>query len=182
MKRIIIAVCLIFLASAVTVQAQTKTVQPGPEYNVLNAWAGDWVIQGEAKDTESGPAYKVYWTLKGQRILGGFFLQIHHMWKAQGIIQNGLEITGYDPVKKTCSTYVYSDDGSLTLSTPAFIDERNCRETGAVYYPNGRVQHYRNTWTFSPDGKSLSVKGENETDGKWWPQFEAKGDRSPDKF
>ena len=86
MKRIALAVCLATLVSAITVRAQSNTAQPGPEYNVLNAWAGDWVIQGEAKDAPSGPAYKVYWTIKGQRILGGFFLQIHTMWKAQGTV------------------------------------------------------------------------------------------------
>jgi hypothetical protein len=181
MKRITISFCLAVMVSAVTIRAQTKTAQPGPEYNVLNAWTGDWVIQGEAKDTESGPAYKVYWTLKGQRILGGFFLQIHHMWKAQGIIQNGLEITGYDPVKKMCSTYISYDDGSWLISTPTFIDEKTCIETGTTFYPDGRVQRYRYTWNFSSDGKSLSLKGENETAGKWWSQFEAKGIRGPKK-
>lgn len=80
------------LAFSIAIQAQTSAPQAGPEYRILDAWAGDWIIQGEVKEGPSGPAYKVDWTLKGQRILGGFFLQIYHMWKAQGAVQNGTEL------------------------------------------------------------------------------------------
>jgi hypothetical protein len=181
MRSVATSICLVILVSGVAVRAQTSTVQPGPEYKILDAWAGDWAIQGEAKDMPSGSACKVYWTLKGQRILGGFFLQIHTMWKAQGTVQNGLVVTGYDPTKKTCFTHGHNDDGSWMVSTAAFINERTCIETGSSYFPDGRVQHYRNTWNFSPDWKSLSVKGENEKDGTWWTAFEAKGVRDQDK-
>ena len=159
--------------------ARTSTAQSGPEYKILDAWVGDWVIQGEAKDTPSGFAHKVYWTLKGRRILGGFFLQIRSTWKAPGTIQNGLVVTGYDPSKKACFTHGQNDDGSWMISTSAFVNERTCIETGTAYFPDGRVRHYRNTWTFSPDRKALSVKGENEKDGTWWTTFEAKGVRGP---
>jgi hypothetical protein len=181
MKRLALAVCLVILVSAVTVRAQSNTVQPGPEYNVLNAWTGDWNVQGEAKDTESGPAYKVYWTLKGQRILGGFFLEIHHIWKAQGTVQTGLEVTGYDPTKRACMTHIYYDDGSWIISTPTFIDERTCIENGSTYFPDGKVKKWRYTWNFGPDSKSLEVKGEDDRDGTWWTSFEGKGVRGPEK-
>jgi hypothetical protein len=162
-------------------RAQSGTVQSGQEYNVLNAWAGDWIIQGEAKDTPSGPAYKFDWTLKGQRILGGFFLQLHHMWKAQGTVQNGLEVTGYDPDMKTCFTHGHNDDGSWMISTSAFVHERTCIETGSTYFPNGKLLKWRNTWNFGPDWKSFSVKSENDENGTWRTQFEAKGGRGPEK-
>jgi hypothetical protein len=181
MKRIARVVCLVILASAVIARAQSSTIQPGRDYNVLNAWAGDWIIQGEAKDMPSGSAHKVYWTLKGQRILGGFFLQIHTMRKAQGAIQNGLVVTGYDPAKKTCTTHGYNDDGSWLISTPTFINERTCTENGSTYLPDGKVQRWRNTWNFSADRKSLWVKGENEKDGTWRTSFEGKGVRGLEK-
>jgi hypothetical protein len=158
--------------------AQTSVAQSGPEYKILDAWAGNWVIQGKAKDTPSGPGYKFDWTLKGRRILGGFFIEIHTMWKAQGSVQNGLVVTGYDPSKKICFTHGHNDDGSWMISTSAFSNERTCIETGSSYSPDGRVRHYRNTWIFSPDGKSFSVKGENGKDGTWWTMFEAKGVRA----
>jgi hypothetical protein len=175
MTSVATSICLVLLVSAVTVRAQSNTVRPGPEYDVLNAWAGYWVIQGEVKETPSGSAHKLYWTLKGERILGGFFLQVRTTWKAQGIIQNALVITGYDPAKKTCTTHGYNDDGSWLISTPTFIDERTCIENGSTHLPDGKVLRWRNTWNFSADGKSLSVKGENEKDGTWWTRLEAKG-------
>jgi len=181
MRSVATSICLVILVSGVAVRAQTSTVQPGPEYKILDAWAGDWVIQGEAKDMPSGSSYKVYWTLKGQRVLGGFFLQIHTMWKAQGTVQYGLVVTGYDLTKKTCATHGYNDDGSWLISTAAFINERTCIETGSSYFPDGRVQKWRNTWDFSPDRNSLSVKGENDKNGIWWTSFEGKGVRGPEK-
>ncbi len=160
---------------------QSITFQAGPEYDILDAWAGDWVIQGEIRDTPSAPGYTFDWTLKGQRILGGFFLHIRHTWKAKGAVQNGLELTGYDPGKKTCFTHGHNDDGSWMISTTAFIDERTGLETGSTYLPNGKVLKWRNTWSFSPDGKSFSVKSENDESGTWWTRFEAKGVRGPEK-
>jgi Protein of unknown function (DUF1579) len=156
-------------------------MRSGPEYKILDAWAGRWVIQGEAKDALSGPAHRVYWTLNGRRILGGFFLQIQTMWKAQGTVQNGLVVTGFDPTKKVCTTHGYNDEGSWLISTLVFISERTCLETGSTFYPDGRVLQYRMTWNFGPDGNSLSVTGENEKDGTWGTSFEGKGVRGPEK-
>lgn len=163
------------------VRTQSDTVRPGSEYDILNAWAGDWAIQGEAKDTPSGPKYKFDWTLNGQRILGGFFLQIHTMWKAQGTVQKGLVVTGYDPGKKTCFTHGHNDDGSWMISTAAFINERTCIENGSTYLPIGKVLKWRNTWNFSPDRTSFSVKSESDENGAWWTRFEAQGVRGRQK-
>ena len=96
MKRMVFVVSVAVLVFSVAVTAQTSVPQPGPEYKILDAWAGEWTIQVEVKDSPSGPAYKVDWTLKGQRILGGFCLQVHHTWRAKGAVQNGLEVTGWD--------------------------------------------------------------------------------------
>ncbi len=181
MKSAAASICLVMLVSGAAIQAQTNTVRPGPEYDVLNAWAGDWVIQGETTATPSAPSYKFDWTLKGERILGGFFLQIHSMWKIQGTIQNGLVVTGYDPAKKTCATHGFNDDGSWLVSTSTFISEKTCIENGSTYSPDGEVLRWRNTWNFSADGKSFSVRMESEKDGIWRILHEAKGVRVSEK-
>jgi hypothetical protein len=103
------------------------------------------------------------------------------MVKIQGTIQNGLVVTGYDPTKKTCATHGFNDDGSWLVSTSTFMSERTCIETGSTYSPDGTVLNWRNTWNFSPDGKSLSVRMESEKDGTWRTQFEAKGVRVSEK-
>ncbi len=175
MKRTAILIVSVFLIFSVAVLAQTPANQAGPEYKILDVLIGDWTIQGKARDTVSGPEYTVDWTLKGQRILGGFFLEIRHVQKVQGAVLNGLEITGLSSAKKSLITHIYFDDGSWVISTPTFIDERTCIEDGTNYFPDGTIKKFRTTYNFNPDGKSLSLKGETEQDGKWWTSFEGKG-------
>jgi Protein of unknown function (DUF1579) len=177
MKRFAIVISVVVLVFATTISAQTTAPQAGPEYNVLDAWAGEWNIQAEVKDSPSGPAHRVDWTLKGKRILGGFFLEVRHISIIEGTVQNGLEVTGYDPTKKACITHIFFDDGSWVISTPTFINDRTCIEIGTEYFPDGKVVKWRNTWNFSPDWMSLSVKGEDEKDGTWWTSMEGEGIR-----
>ena len=86
------------------IQAQTTQKEfpkAGSEYNVLDAWSGIWSVQGEARDSTSAPYYHVDWTLKGQRILNGFALEILHQWETKDFTQNGVEITGSKTAKST---------------------------------------------------------------------------------
>ena len=50
-----------------------------------------------------------------------------------------------------------------------------------TYFPDGRTLKWRFTWTFAPDGKSVSVKGEYETNGTWWISYEGKGTKNQEK-
>jgi hypothetical protein len=175
-----IIVASLLLCTNVILAQTTLTESPkaGFEYNVLDAWSGIWNVQGEARDSISAPYYHVDWTLKGQRILNGYTLEILHQWKTKNFTQNGVEITGYDPIKKICMTHIFYDDGSWLNSTPTFTDKRTCIEDGAMYYPNGKVEVSRWTWNFSDDWMSFIVKGENLKDNVWWKAFEGEGTKS----
>ena len=168
-------IALFIMTCIMNVFGQSESQKAGSEYNVLDAWAGTWNVQGEARDSISGPYYQVDWTLKGKRILNGFALEISHQWKTKNLTQNGIEVTGYDPIKKSCMTHIFYDDGSWLNSTPIFIDKRTCIENGVTYYPNGRVDIWRYTWNFSDDWMSFAVKGESLKDNIWWKAFEGKG-------
>ena len=76
----------------------------------MDAWSGIWNVQGVARDSISAPYYHVDWTLTGQRILNGYALEILHQWKTKNFTQNGVEITGFDPIKKRCMTHIFYDD------------------------------------------------------------------------
>jgi hypothetical protein len=179
---IIIAAFLLLLTNGIRAQTtQTESPKAGSEYNVLDAWAGIWNVQGEARDGISAPYYHVDWTLTGQRILNGYALEILHQWKTNNFTQNGIEITGYDPIKKICMTHIFYDDGSWLNSTPTFIDKRTCIENATTYYSNGKVEVSRRTWNFSDDWMSFVVKGENFKDNVWWKAFEGKGTKSHKK-
>jgi hypothetical protein len=139
---IMMTVILIFFTNGIQAQTtQIESPKAGSEYyNVLDAWSGIWNVQGEARDSISAPYYHVDWTLKGQRILNGYALEILHQWKTKDFTQNGVEITGYDPIKKICMTHIFYDNGTWLNSTPTFTDKRTCIEDGAMYYPNGKVE------------------------------------------
>ena len=96
----------------------------------------------------------------------------------QRFTQNGVEITGYDPIKKICMCHIFYDDGSWFNSTPTFTDKRTCIEDGATYYPNGKVEVSRWIYNFSDDWMSFIVKGENLKDNVWWKAFEGKGTKT----
>jgi hypothetical protein len=181
MKRFFSIITLLIMICFMNVFGQTDSQKAGPEYNVLDAWSGTWNIQVEERDSISEPYYQVNWTLKGQRILNGYALEILHQWKTKDFTQNGVEVTGYDPIKKTCMTYIFYDDGSWLNSAPTFIDKRTCIENGTTYYPNGKVDIWRCTWNFSDDWMSLVVKGENLKDNIWWKAFEGKGTKNNKK-
>jgi hypothetical protein len=176
---LLVAVILMLNTNRTKAQTVSKeSPKAGSEYNVLDAWSGIWNIQGEARDSISAPYYHVDWILTGQRILNGYALEILHQWKTKDFTQNGVEITGYDPIKKICMTHIFYDDGSWLNSTPQFINKRTCIENGSMYFPNGKVEVSRWTWNFSDDWMSFIVKGENLKDNVWWKAFEGKGTKS----
>jgi len=174
-----IAVFLFICTNGIQAQTpQTESPKAGSEYNVLDAWSGNWNIQGEERDSISAPYYHVDWTLTGKRILNGYALEILHQWKTKDFTQNGVEITGCDPIKKIFMCHIFYDDGSWLNSTFTFTDKRTCLENGAIYYPNGIVVSIRNTINFSEDLMSFVAKGENLTDNTWWKAFEGKGTKN----
>jgi hypothetical protein len=181
LTTVIVVFLLISLPGLQAQPKQTEYPKAGSEYNALDAWSGIWTVKGEARDSISAPYYHVDWTLKGQRILNGYALEILHQWKTKNYTQNGVEITGYDPVKKICMTHIFYDDGTWLNSTPTFTEKRTCIENGATYYPNGKVEVSRWTWNFSDDWMSFDVKGESLKDNNWWKSFEGKGTKSNNK-
>jgi len=165
MKRTVFGVCIVVFVFSIAGQAQVPSL-PGPEQKKLEVWAGNWTIQGEARNSPSGPTYKVDdWTLQGSWLPGGFFLLIHGLFKSPDGESRWLEVLGYDPVKMTHVGYVFYDNGNSEIYTMTFRD-RTVLERG---------QDWRHEWNFSPDGISVTGKGEREQDGKWWTFFEARG-------
>lgn len=180
-KITLIGFLLGFTSNLYSQTTLSEIPKAGPEYYVLDAWAGIWNIQGEARDSISGPWYHVDWTLNGKRILNGFALEISHKWETKSFTQSGLEVTGYDPIKKICITHIFYSDGSWLNSTPLFTGKRTCIENGVTYYPNGKVDIWRNTWNFSEDWTSLKVISESMKDNIWWKAFEGDGIKTHEK-
>jgi hypothetical protein len=84
---IMMAVFLLFCLDEIQAQiTETEPPKAGSEYDVLDAWVGVWTIEGEAQDSINAPYYHIGWTLKGQRILNGFAIEIFHQMKIQDMM------------------------------------------------------------------------------------------------
>lgn len=178
MKHIAIAVGLLMLLLSVSAVAQAPAPKPGPEQEKLDVWIGEWSIQAQAKDSPSEPEYKLAWTLQARQILAGFFLEMHHAWKSQGSEATSLEIIWYDRGKKHITSYGFGSDG-VTWNAVTTIKDGTIVGSGTNLSAEGKpIMKWRNTFTFSPDRMSFSLKGEQEKDGTWWTSMTGKGTKT----
>ncbi len=170
MKSIALALVLLL---AVAVQAQAP--KPTSELVGLEPWIGNWAIEAQGKDSPSEPEYKYTWTLQCRWILGGFFAEVNHRWKSQSGETTALEILGYDPIKKQYVTHGFSSSGRTWTATATFKDGIFVITATPASAEGKPGMKARNTFTFSPDRMSFSLKGEEEKDGTWWTSSTGKG-------
>ena len=171
MKRIAVALVVLLLAVA----AQAQAPKPAPELKGLEPLIGNWTIDAQAKDSPSEPEYKLAWTLQCRWILGGFFAEVNHTWKSQRWETTSLEILGYDPIKKHYVSRGFGSDGGTWAATATFKDGIFAITATLVNAEGKPSMTGRNTFTFSPDRMSFSLKGEEEKDGTWWTSMTGKG-------
>src|SRR5262245_60288603 len=105
-----LVICLMFAVAAMLAQAPSQGPKPGPENKKLEQFVGTWTYEGETKKSPFGPAGKITGTDVYEMLPGGFFLQ--HRWDEKNPLGSvkGLEIWGYDPLKKV---YTYNNFTSL---------------------------------------------------------------------
>ncbi len=168
-----IAVASVILLFAVTARAQAP--KPAAELKGLEPWIGHWTIDVQAKDSPSEPEYKLTWTLQCRWILGGFFLESRHTQKSPRGETSFLEIYGLDPIKKDYMSRGFASDGSTLTATGTVKDEVTVITALFVSAEGKPGMKVRNTFTFSPDRMSFSLKGEQEKDGTWWTSVTGKG-------
>ena|SRR5437867_1099938 len=167
-----VVVCLL-ISSVVIAQAPAPAPKPGPEQKKFEAFVGTWTYEGEAKKSPFGPAGKISGTDIYEMLPGSFFIQ--HRWDEKNPLGNakGLEVWGYDPVKKT---YTYNYFSSLgEMGSGRFTINGNTWEfTGSGVTYEGKTAFGRGTLTFNSP-MSLTIKGEASADGKTFaPAFEGK--------
>ena len=108
-------------------------------------------------------------------MLGGFFLTRHYEEKGPAGDLRGIEILGYDPVRK-----IYTDasiDSSGTSATGTVTLTGNTWRATATTRAGGMSFKQRCTFT-TPVSNAFTVVCEASTDGKTWePVFEGKWTR-----
>ena len=177
MRRIVILVLLLGVSWMPLQWAQTPTAGPAPEVQKWDLWVGDWTLAGTAKDTATEPEYRVDWRMQGSWILGGHFVEVRGTWKGKRVESTSLEILSYDPVRRIHAFSGFATDATTWIATATFTPG-TCIETGTTTGPDGKTATWRNTWSVSPDGMSISGKEEVEQDGVRWTGFTVKGTKT----
>lgn len=177
MRRIILLVLLAGVCWTPMQWAQAPTAGPAPELQKWDLWVGDWTLTGTAKDTPTEPEYKMDLRMQGRWILGGHFVELRGTWKAKGLELTSLEILSYDPARKIHAFSGFTS-GAMTWVATATFAPGTCVETGTFTEADGKIGTFRNTWSVSPDGMSISGKEEREEDGVRWTAFTLKGTKT----
>lgn len=156
MKRTVIAVGLIALLFAVASQAQAPAPKPGPEHQKMHVWLGDWTWEEETRDSPSEPWYKIPGTMQVRLMPGGFFIEFRWKVNIKGQEVSGVEIEGYDPIKKVNVTSSFASDGTRGNVTSA-VYKGNIEEVSYTDISvDGKKKEARCTWNFAADSMSMS--------------------------
>ena len=155
-------VATLFVVPAI-VSAQPQTAKPGPEIaKFVGSMVGTWTYAGTSKSNPYSPAGKVTGTDVWEAGPGGF--SVFHRWDEQDPFGRvtGLEIIGWDAVKKSLAGSYYSSlgevgGGTLTVAGNTYT----YTTTGATW--EGKTAWSKCVWTFA-SAKSLDVKCDASAD------------------
>ncbi len=151
--------------------------KPGPEHKKLEVFAGNWTYTGEAKAGPFGAGGKVTGTDRNE-LLGGFFLVRRYKETGPGGELNGIEVLGYDPVKKAFTDSGFDSSGFAGSGTWTVSGDTWSFVGGGV--AGGKEFRQRCTLTFGAGSTTaFTVKCDASPDGgAWTPVFEGKWTKS----
>ena len=159
------------LAGIVSGQAPPAAPKPGPEHQRLAPFVGNWNFAGEMKPGPMGAGGKITGTDRVQWMPGNFFIE--RRWDGTGPMgkMSGLEIIGYDSMKKAHAFTFVDSMGSMASGTMTV--NGSTWTTNASGTMGGQPMHERCTLAFNADSTSLKVSCEGSGDGKkWMPMME----------
>jgi hypothetical protein len=97
-------------------QAEAQKPKPGPEYQRLHYFVGDWQTEGEQKPGPTGPSGKFSGTDHNE-MLGDFFVIFHRDERDPTGSGKEIGIMGYDPQRKVYTYEHFGDDGDIGRGT-----------------------------------------------------------------
>ena len=160
MKRTLAAAMAVALCTVASAQAPPK---PGPEHQKLAPFVGNWTFAGEMKPGPMGPGGKMTGTDRIAWLPGGFFIERRFDGKSPMGDMHGLEIMGYDSVKKAYTYNFFDSMGTMGAGTMT-ISGNTWNATGAAN-SSGETMQERCTLTFGAGNTTLTVKCEASMDG-----------------
>jgi hypothetical protein len=172
MKRTIAAMAISMTFSGIlSAQAPPAPPKPGPEHQRLAPFVGSWTFVGDMKPGPMGQGGKMTGTDQVQWLPGNFFIERRFEGTDPMGKSSGLEIIGYDPVKKTYAFTFVDSMGSMTSGTMTV--NGNTWTTAGTGTRGGHAVQERCTLAFGADSRTLKIACDASGDGKKWaPVFE----------
>lgn len=172
---IVFALAVLLLVAAAQTHAQGSA--PGPERQKLEAWVGDWILEGIGKDDPTSPEHRVVGSMQARWVLDGSFVQINHLWKSDGKESRFIEILGYDSTRRAYTSHMFRANGTVEVAEVSFKD-RTYVIGGTTIGDDGTEVRWTCTWMLSVDGAPTSGKCEGEQAGTRWTSWVGTGLRA----
>jgi len=113
----LVPVALILFVSLIVAQAEPRTPKPGPEYQRLQYFVGNWQIDWETlPGPMTGAGGKVTVTDHNE-MLGDFFVVFHREGRGPTGSGKEIDVLGYDPELKVYTFENFNNDGDVGRAT-----------------------------------------------------------------
>ena len=171
MRRFAVGLMALSVLAGPVIAQKAEPPKPGAEHQRLGAFVGNWTFEGEMKPGPMGPGGKMTGTDRVDWVPGNFFIQRMYEGKSPMGDVMGLEILGYDAVKKV---YTFNAFDSVGMRNSGTLTVKGTTWSASGTATVGTtVLHDRCTLNFGAGNTTLSVKCEGSADGKsWMPTFE----------
>jgi hypothetical protein len=177
MKRLAVVVAVVSMCVGAVTAQKPEMPKPGPEHQRLGVFVGTWTFEGEMKPGPMGPGGKVTGTDRIEWTPGNFFLQRTYQGKSPMGEMQGIEIFGYDGVKKAYTFNSFDSLGMMGSGTMT-VKGNTWIATGTSTIGAATMRD-RCTLEFGAGESTLAIKCEMSADGtKWAPTFEGKATKA----
>lgn len=150
---------------------------PGKPHELLKNYIGDWDVEVKTWPRPGSAPTSSQATMKNQLILDGRYVAAHFEGMMAGMPSKGVEVIGYDLVKKRYTTFWIDSWSTSFVLTSGTLDMSGkvLTETGQVpdVMTDGKtMQKIKNVTTFLEDGKYKFEMFMVQPDGKEWKGME----------
>jgi ketosteroid isomerase-like protein len=169
MKKSTVVLGLILAGIPAPLPIQAANSAPGPEYQKMSIYFGEWDLVIDNQKTPMGPGGRWVGQAKVRPIMGGYGME----WISKGIGPNGpseyTELDSYDPVTKKYNWTGYDSSGNS--ERVSYVIEGDKVTYEGIGVDNGVQFKIRGTTTFAPDRSKATEEREYSTDGKVWKPY-----------
>jgi hypothetical protein len=177
MRRLAVVVAIVVFQAGAVMAQQAELPKPTAEHQRLSVFVGNWTIEGEMKAGPTEGQGRITATDRSAWVPGNFFVQRFYEGKSPMGEGRGLEILGYDAVRKVYTYNTFDSIGTVGSGTMT-VKDTTWTTLGTLTNGTG-VMRNRCTLDFGSGATTLRIECEVSTDGtSWMPAFQGKATRT----